>query len=292
MTQGLLERGAKAMPVEFEFKGLRCFPSASDPRTYHFLPTRADLRRGPSGQPLTTLVEAGTAGYLMFSAAWEVGASEVEELRHELAARLPSTPAADIRLSFAPVLSVRCHVLIGDGRGTQQTAASSSTSGLPPYDAVFSLFLQGERLDWVQRGLRGEPGYLAVEYRADLRVPVSAAATLDARASELMPWIAERGADDMLRLLEEAVERGLAAVTIEVPDPHGHQLAVGLYERVLARTAQLLRDWLTERVPDRIHVTVRLDEDVTVPVRAFADVGMIVSRASVRAVTGEQDAAD
>jgi hypothetical protein len=278
MVQDFPWRGTESMPAEFEFRGLRCFRSVPDPLTYHYLPTAAELRRDPSGRPLTTLVSAGEAAYLMLSAAWQAGAPDVEALRQELASCVPPSEAADIRLSFAPVASVRCQVLIGDGRGAYQNAGTSNTSGMPPYDAVFNLFLQGERLDAVQRGLRGEPGFLAVQYLAELRLPVRATATLNARASDLMPWIAARGTDDMLGLLEEAVERGLAIVTVEVPELHAHKFTVALYERVLARTVQVLHGWLSERTPDDIRVTVRLDENGRESVRAFADVGVIVAR--------------
>src|SRR5688500_555110 len=208
MTPALLERGVYPMAAGFEFRGLRCFRSASDPHTYHFVPARPDLRRDPDGVPLTTMVDAEAAGYLMLSAVWEASADDVEALRHELAARTQQSNVGQLRLSFAPVASVRCNALIGDGLGTFQTAATSSTSGMPPYDAVFSLFLQGEHLAYAKAALRGERGFLSVEYLADLRVPVSATATLDARAADLMPWIAERGADNVVALIEEAVQRG------------------------------------------------------------------------------------
>ncbi len=280
------------MAAGFEFRGLRCFPSPADPHTYHFLPARPDLRRDPDGVPLTTMVDAEAAGYLMLSAVWEASADDVEALRHELAARTQQSNVAQLRLSFAPVASVRCNALIGDGHGTFQTAASSSTSGIPPYDAVFSLFLQDEHLANAKAALRGERGFLSVEYLADLRVPVSATATLDARAADLMPWIAERGANDVVGLLEEAVERGLAVVTVDVPDSHAGQLTATLYERVLARTTEMMRGWATKRIPDHIHIAVRLDEHADEPVRAIADVGLIVSRRNVRTVKGGQDAAD
>jgi hypothetical protein len=280
------------MATGLEFRGLRCFQSTSDPQAYYVVPERPELRRGADGAPLTTMVGANEAGYLMLSAAWAASEDDVEALRHELLARTQQPPPGNVRLSFAPVASVRCNALISDGHSPFQVAASSGTSGVPPYDAVFSLFLQGERLAHAKAALRGELGFLGVEYLADLRVPVSATATFDARAHELEPWLVERSCDDLVGLLEEAVERGLASVTIETADLQAAKLTVALYERVLARTAQTLSGWPTNGVPDHIHVVVRLDELADEPIRAFADVGAIVSQRNMRAITGGQDAAD
>jgi hypothetical protein len=88
------------------------------------------------------------------------------------------------------------------------------------------------------------------------------------------------------------VEQGLATVTIDTPDPRAHELAGELYDRVLARAAGLLPRWLEQRGEGEIEVTTTLEQSLTEPVRAFADVGMIVSSESVRSATGGHDAAD
>ena len=272
-------------------RGLQLFELPSEPNTYHYLPTRPDLRRDALGQPLTSIIDAGTKGYLMLSVAWEAERKAFEALHQKFVAQNSQLRPADIRLVFAPVSSVRCRVLLADDCGGFQALASSNTSRVPPYDAVFSLELQGEQLAKARAALLGEPGNLAIEYCAELGMPVKGTATFAARSADLAPWLAEADANDVLALLEEAVQHKAARVTVNVPDQHTSHLTVPLYERLLQRTAEQMRRWLTETIPDHINVTVRLDERVSESVCAFADVGELVSHDTVRAAAGGPDAA-
>jgi len=282
------------MQSGFEFRGLHCLPSPTEAQAYWFWPKQPDLRRDPTGRPMLTMVDLGASGYLVFTATWDASASHVEALRRELAMRHHEPDVGRIRLSFAPMASPRCHALIGDGGGSFQAVATSTTSGVPPYDAAFNLFLQNERLTQAKAGLRGERGFLGIEYLAELLMPVGAKAAFHALAGDLLPWLRSHatGSQDIPRLLEQAVECGLAAVTIDVPDHQAGQLAGELYDRVLAEAGRVLPRWLEQAGPGDIHVAVTLDRNASEPVRAFTDVAGLVSTESVRFVTGGRDAAD
>lgn len=240
------------------------------------------------------MVDLGTSGYLLFSAMWTVPDADLDALRREIAIRIDEPDVDRVRLSFASITAPRCHALIGDGSGAFQTVATSTTSGVPPYDAAFNLFLQNERLVHARAGLRGEAGFLALEYLADLQVLISAMATFRSIAIELLPWIRSQSADrrDLRQLLDEAVERGLAAVAIDAPDDQVGQIAINLYDRVLGQVARALPRWLEQDTAGDINVAVALDQHVNEPIRAFADIGAIVAMESARGFSGGQDAAD
>jgi hypothetical protein len=280
--------------MSFEFRDLRCFASPLDGKSYYFLPKTPDLVRDADRQPMLTFFDVGPSGYLIFTAHWDAPEGDLDALRHELALSTSEPDPARIRLSFAPVRSPRCQVLIGDGTGSYQALATSTTSGVPPYDAVFNLVLQNEHLLWARAGLRGEPGFLGIEYRAELDSPVTAGATLRARAEELLPWLSSHGggSPDLLALLEQAVELGLATVQVEVPDQHASRLTGDLYDRVLAQAARMLPRWTDQSGAGDVEVSATIEQTMSEPVRAFADVGAIVSEESVRPVSGGHHAAN
>jgi hypothetical protein len=271
------------MQSSFDFRGLRCFIRAGDANHYDFLPLEPDLRRDSMRKPLLTMIGMGDTGYLLFTATWSAPDSDVDALRTELALRSQEPDTSRIVLSFAPVVSTQCSALIGDGSGAFQTLATSTTSGIPPYDAVFNLWLQNERLTQAQAGLRGELGFLGIEYVASLPTSVTAQATFRSLTSELLPWLKSHDCDSrkMSELLEQAVADGLASIVIDVPDPHLSELAIELHDRVIARAAQLLPRWIEQDGSGDIQVSVTLEQDVREPVRAFADIGAIVSATSV-----------
>ena len=282
------------MQSTFDFRGLRCFASPRDPGACRYLPRRPDLQRGPDGRPLVTLIDMGTSGYLLFTARWAAPPEDLEALRRELAAREGRMEPGRAVVSFAPVSSLRCDALMGDGSGAYDTVATSATSGMPPYDAAFNLFLQDERLARAKAALRGERGYLGIEYVADVHVPVNATAKFRARAADLLASLRAGGLDAsrLREVLEHAVRSGTATVTIDAPDPHASELAAELYDRVLARAAELLPPLLEQGAPGDFDISAALDKEARLPTSAFADVGALVSAEAMESDIGGQDAAD
>jgi hypothetical protein len=225
----------------FDFRDLRCFVSPLDETSYYFLPLAADLARDSEGRPQLSFTETAHAAYLLLTARWGASARDLEDLRGELARRPRRPDAGPLTLAFAPARSPSCRLLIGDGGGEFETLATSPTSGIPPYDAVFSLVLRDERRARASAAVRGERGFLGIEYVAEVQSSVNESATFHSRAEDLRQ---------------------------EVPG------------------------WIVQHGTSDIHVSTSLEHTISEPVRAFADVGAIVATASVRSVTGGQDAAD
>src|SRR5262249_48967621 len=151
--------------------GLHCVRASREKWHWFYLPGRPDVQRDTAGAPQLTIVDAGTVGYLVFTATWGASARDLESLRDQIAVRLSESSAARVVLSFAPVSAPRCHALVGPGGGAFETVASSETSGIPPYDAVFNLALRGEHLESARGACQGRAGLLAVEYVAKRQVP-------------------------------------------------------------------------------------------------------------------------
>lgn len=281
------------MPSNFDFRGLHCTPVAGEERSWYYLPRQPDVRRDAMGAAQLTLVDTGVTAYLLFTATWAAPEEDLEALRQALVVRLGEHGPERIRLSFAPLGDVRCAVLVGDGTGSFETIAGSATSGLPPYDAVFNLVLTGSRTAAARGAAAGRTDLLALEFEANLGVPVAGSATLTASREKLRTLLlAGNGEGEPHQLLEEAVRLGLAAVTVDVPDPYVGLLATTLYDRVLAEAARALPNWLDHQAPGDLEVSVTLEEQVKEPVRALADIGSIVARASTRAAPGGLHAAD
>jgi hypothetical protein len=242
--------------------------------------------------PQITMVEAGETAYLLFTATWAAPEADLEALRQELATRLDDASPTAIRLAFMPVTEPRCAALAGDGAGSFETVATSTTSGIPPYDAVFNLALSGERR--AVAGARvGRPGLLALEYVAGLPETVSGTAAFTAQTDRLAASVAARpDALDLVPLLDEAVREGAAVVRVDAPELHLGAFTTTLYDRVLAEAARVLPNWLDHQVPGDLRVSVSLEQVIEEPVRAFADIGSVVAEASTKAAPGGLHAAD
>lgn len=267
------------MPDAFDFRGLRCFASAEDASTWHFLPRHADVQRGNDARPLLTLLDMGATAYLLFTATWGASREDLGALRAEIAARVPGVRKDRLILAFAPIASARCDVMMGDGAGPLETVASSSTSGFPPYDAAFNLYLQGDRIAHAKAALHGEAARLAVEYSAQLRTPVSARAHLTANGPALLAAVAAAAPDRaaLRAALDRAVHAGTARVVIDAPEPGAGTLAAELYDRVLDRATELLPRLMQQGAPDELRLSAEVRHEIGQATSAFADVGTLLA---------------
>jgi hypothetical protein len=272
------------MPPSFTFRDLRCFADPTDALSYYFLPMTADVQRDSRQQPMITTLDVGSSAYVMFTATWRAASGSVDALRQEIATGHQDADGGRIRLSFAPVTSPHCHAMLGDDSGASRTIATSTTSGVPPYDALFNLSVAGDQLTHVRNALRGQTGFLAIEYVADLLVPATAAATFRSDAGELLPWLRDRcaGGESVRDALEHAVEAGMATVTIDTADHADEAIAIELFDRVLSQAAQVAPRWIAAGGYGDIDVGIALERNAREPIRVFADIGGIVGGASRR----------
>ena len=278
--------------MSFDFRGLRFFHSADDATAGYFLPREPSLQSDAGGRPMLTMVDLGTSAYLLFTGRWAASEHDLSALRSEIAIR-DHEPVDLIKLSYAPITSPRCNALIGNGGGSFQTIATSNTSGVPPYDAVFNLFLENDQVAHAKASLRGEQGFLGIEYLAELPVPKKAKAMLRARAHHLLPWLRARAGSshDFSELLTEGVKAQVVEVMIDMADLTDSGVRVELYNKVIAQTAQMLQRWIDQDAPGDINVAVTIEKNVNEPVRAFADIGAIVSTDSTQVIRGGENAA-
>jgi hypothetical protein len=275
-----------------DFHGIHYSRFLLDPGIWEYLPRSAALRRDPAGHPSLTLIDLDTSGYLLLTATWSAPEDELAALRTEIATQTAISSPDLVRLAFASVASPRCEALAGDGTGSFEVLASSTTSGNPPYDALFNLTLTDGQLAAARAATAGEPGRLAVEYQALLPVPVHATATFTAAGVALGDWItAQGGGPDLVGLLDTAVQEGVARVRLDACDGDPGLITTDLYARLLDEVARTLSRH-DPAVRGDVTVTATLEKRVAESVTAFADIGSIIAAEPGRAPSGGQHAAD
>jgi hypothetical protein len=272
--------GEVAHAVPFDFRGLRCLPSRLDPYAWFVVPRTADIERDESGRPQLTMIDLGSSGYLIFTARWAASASDLDALKAELAASSGPEAAGRITLSFAPIRSPRCDVLLGDPGGAHEVIASSSTSGYPPFNAAFNIPVEGDRLAAVKAAMDGRRDVLRAEYRAELPAPTNATARFQSTTGDFLPWLRSGSRQaDLRTLLEEAIRSGRAEIQIDMTQPGAGGLVDELYERALARAEQMLPRWLAGEGSGDVRIEVAVERLASEPVRAGVDIGEIAAAA-------------
>jgi hypothetical protein len=276
------------MASSFDFRGLHCYAPAADGAPWTYLPMEPGVKRGADGQPLFTFADLTASAYLLLTAHWGAQGDDVSALRVELSGHDPAA-----QLTRASLLDIACHALVADECGGFAPRASSATSRVPPYDAVFNLYLQGDKLEHARAALQGRRGHLAIEYRATRLAAVRARATFTASGTTLGDfWRAHEGEGSAAEVLERAVMQGIAHINIDAPDPYADALAPDLHRRVLDVVAATVPQVLRRGAGADVRARVALEQDAGAPVRAFADLGAIFADVSLGSLTGGHHAAD
>ncbi|MEF3302050.1 hypothetical protein [Paenibacillus sp. GYB003] len=157
----------------FRFRDLLCHADPSEPQSFYYRPASVVPERDPAGRPSLILWLGDAGSRLQLGAQWSAEEPALAALRAEIARRYPErklSPAA-IRLQPEPADIRRVSLEIGDGSGPGAFAElqQSSSSGYPPYSAVFNAPLTPEQARQAARALNGASDCLRVAYRGSVR---------------------------------------------------------------------------------------------------------------------------
>ena len=146
-----------------ELSGAVFTPRARSSYHWRYRPTAVSLADGAGGGRQLSLLEVGTFALLSLTAQLAPRSGDLEQAR-ELLAQRDQVPPGRVVLSAEPLTVEKVSLLVGDGQSSFIPVATSSSSGTPPYSAVFSLQLDPAQLTAVKYALSGERGWLAVAY--------------------------------------------------------------------------------------------------------------------------------
>lgn len=158
----------------FELNGVHLYVDAADPKFLRYLPAVPIPARGPDGRPLMALYQLGEAGaILQLSVRFDLEEAERDQLRVALADKHLDLCAATFQP--APITVDRVAVTLAATSAAEPPTllASSSGSGFPPWDAIFSIRLTKEQAERAGKAMAGESGIVAIAVHAKLQPSVS-----------------------------------------------------------------------------------------------------------------------
>jgi hypothetical protein len=165
-----------------ELHGLVLTALPGEPGTFAYRPLRPSLARSEDGQAQFSFIRAGSVNMLSFTAVWDAPQASLDRARAELAAQQHCAPQ-QITLVPQPLVAGTAELRLGDGAGQWTTAATTTSSGVAPFQAAFSAMLSPEQAGCLLRAAAGEPGWMGVAYRlTPAHAPVRHS-TLDAQSS-------------------------------------------------------------------------------------------------------------
>jgi hypothetical protein len=178
-------------PEAFSLLGIQLYPDATNPRFLRYLPGNPAPETGPNGRPTLLLVASDRGAILQLGALWGLTDTTRAALRAALADSHPELAHLDLQPAAVSVTGVTLSLASSDG--TLHPLATSSSSGMPPFSAVFSAQLDAEQKAQAIAALQGRRGTLLVDYA--IALPPSVAAALPGhpptllRRADVSSWI-------------------------------------------------------------------------------------------------------
>jgi hypothetical protein len=170
---------------------------------------------------------------------------------------------------------------VGDGHGNFEDLKTETSSGYPPYNAVFSLQLTSAQKERIVSALSGQKGMLAIRYHASLSEPVKADTTIEGDVKSYLARVeADATQEDLLDYIERAVTEGSLSLKQTGTASEGlTRKSLLLAKEQAAATLQRLAGGGPEQSSDRdeqntstLKASASLSENATSPLESSADV--------------------
>lgn len=261
------------------FRGIYYYQSKDDPATFFYIPEKPCPEKDPGGKPTLTLWVSDQGAILQLGTRCGVNADQFKDILKHVAGQFPDLDSASIR--FMPIMaSIREATLsIGDGTGKFTDVQTTSTSGFPPFSALFNVSLTAEQKTRAVAALSGHQGFLRIAYRGSLpsEVPVTVSISGDVRYD-----IEDLGSDATVERcrdqIDVAVTAGRLNVTRSYPSGVSDEilkeveaLAREKGAEILLRMSCDLRAGFTPNL-SALEVTVSMPEKRYLPIELTADV--------------------
>jgi hypothetical protein len=150
------EQSSPVFPGSLEVDGVVCYTRDDDPGTWWYVP--GDPVPEMAGtSPSLQLFAMPDSGILQFGAEWAVRGELLERIQKTLiaAAAVPT-----VSLQPAPATVRQVTVEIGDEQHPADVAGISTSSGFPPYRAIFRINLDAWRKNAIVAALNGRSGFI------------------------------------------------------------------------------------------------------------------------------------
>ena len=197
------------LPNGFDLHGVHVYQSTDDPQTFYYIPGEPQPERSPSGKPTLNLFVTDKNALLQLGTRWEVNADLLTELQKQVQDLHPEINQSSILLTPAPVSINKASLILMTDDDKEEELQAITSSGFPPYAAVFNVGLTNDQKTRVASALSGCKGRLKAVYNITLQKKISVESTItgDVRA-DIAKLETSASANDCQILIEIALTEG------------------------------------------------------------------------------------
>src|SRR6476659_4059581 len=170
------------LPDSVVVEGVVCYSRDDAPGEWVYVPAEPVPERA-AGKPAVQLLVSPESGILQLGAEWGASAEVLGRVKLEVAKAAGGQPVS-LQPALATVRQVSPEVV--DDRGASSVLSVSTSSGAPPYRAIFRANLNAGATTAAVAALNGRRGCLVVRYRVAVPLTVTARAQVQGEAARAL----------------------------------------------------------------------------------------------------------
>lgn len=197
------------------FSEVFCYREKNDPATVYYIPLTVIAEKGQQEKLQFSLMLAGNSHMLQLACRWDIDRVLLTKLNTALLQMLRSEGLTTINFS-APSLNVKeVRLELADKNKKYTTLQSATSSGFPPYNAVFNLKINNEQKDQVLHTLNGTDDHMRIVYVVNVPVTHTSTATLKGLLNKIKGLEdLESGNKSINEIFDQALEDGIFEINI------------------------------------------------------------------------------
>ncbi|MBE9012972.1 hypothetical protein IQ250_22480 [Pseudanabaenaceae cyanobacterium LEGE 13415] len=145
------------------YRDIEYYVDRSDPTRFYYIPGTPGSQETAQGHPAASMIVLDQVAMLQLSSEWSVRSEELNELENAIAKQFD---LETVFLQPAPLSVESVTLSLRTNTGDFEVLKSTESSGYPPFTAVFSVQLEGDRKAQAIAAFNGRKEQLIITYKA------------------------------------------------------------------------------------------------------------------------------
>lgn len=258
------------MREQMNFEDIIYYPDSTKPNSYYYIPASAMPQTDSNGDPMISLIGAGPQWFFQASTKWSAPSEKVDLLAKFLIENELIPSAMDLKP--APIHIKKVELILKTPE-QERVLATSGSSGLYPFTAVFNTTLSEELQKDAVAAFNGRNETLLVRYHAVLDKEIPVEMHLTGPIHQVRDNLTkESSSEEIQEWIEKQINERIFEITSDFDDETSSELLQKVHQKLIEKAAAEVQRYLNQEgmSPDSSLFEVTIKETFPFPEKFIA----------------------
>lgn len=258
------------MKEQKNFEGIIYYPDSTKPNSYFYIPASPIPQTDSNGDPMISLIGAGPKWFFQASTKWSSPSEKVDQLAKFLLEKELISSTMDLKPAPMQIEKVD---LVLKTQTEERVLATSGSSGLYPFTAVFNTMLSEELQKDAVAAFNGRNETLLVRYHAllgkELPIEMKLTGPIHIVRDHLS---AGSTSTDISEWIDRQISEGVFEINATFNDEAQEDMVREVHEKLIDKASGEIQRYLSQQVmsPDSSSFEVEIKETFQIPEKFVA----------------------